>query len=78
MRPVKPISIYVVPIINIEHDGRIFAREIYGCEVGSPFYIFDGARYELTNEERHALEKVLGKEIRHGDDQADSHCMHTP
>ena len=78
MRPVKPISIYVVPKINIEHDGRIFALEIYGCEVGSPFYIFDGARYELKNEERHALEKVLGKEIRHGDDQADSHCMHTP
>ena len=74
----KTVSIYAVPKINIEHDGRIFALEIYGCEVGSPFYMFDGARYELTNEERHALEKVLGKEIRHGDDQADSHCMHTP
>ena len=56
----RTISIYVVPKINIEHDGKIFAREIHGCEIGSPFYIFDGARHELTADEIEELRRRTG------------------
>ena len=74
----RTISIYSRPYINVESDGIIYACQIYGEDSDTPYFFFDGARYELKNEERHALEKVLGKEIWHGDDQTDPYCMHTP
>ena len=43
------------PYINIESDGIIYACQIYGEDSDTPYFIFDGARHELTDEEKEAL-----------------------
>ena len=51
----KTISIYQRAYINIESDGIIYACQIYGEDSDTPYFFFDGARHELTDEEKEAL-----------------------
>ena len=51
----RTISIYSRPYINIESEGIIYACQIYGEDSDTPYFFFDGARYELTDEEKEAL-----------------------
>ena len=51
----RTISIYSRPYINVESDGIIYACQIYGEDTDTPYFIFDGARHELTDEEKEAL-----------------------
>ena len=51
----KTISIYQRAYINIESDGIIYACLICGEDTDTPYFIFDGARHELTDEEKEAL-----------------------
>jgi len=51
----RTISIYSRPYINIESDGIIYACQIYGEDSDTPYFFFDGARHELTDEEKEAL-----------------------
>ena len=57
----KTISIYQRAYINIESDGIIYAREIYDADSDFPFYIFDGARHELTADEKEELRNAIQK-----------------
>ena len=56
----RTISIYSRPYINIESEGIIYAREIYDADSDFPFYIFDGARHELTADEIEELRRRTG------------------
>ena len=51
----RTISIYSRPYINVESEGIIYACQIYGEDTDTPYFIFDGARHELTEEEREVL-----------------------
>ena len=56
----RTISIYSRPYINVESDGIIYACQIYGEDSDFPFYIFDGARHELTADEIEELRRRTG------------------
>lgn len=55
----KTINIYSVPCINVEFDGIIHALRIHEPPGDVPHYLFDGARYELTEEEVERLREVM-------------------
>ena len=57
----RTISIYSRPYINIESDGIIYACQIYGEDTDTPYFIFDGARHELTDEEIEELRRNAQK-----------------
>ena len=55
----RTISIYQRPYINIESDGIIYACLICGADTDTPYFLFDGARHELTKEECETLKGVM-------------------
>ena len=57
----RTISIYSRPYINIESEGIIYACQIYGEDSDTPYFIFDGARHELTDEEIKELRRNAQK-----------------
>ena len=57
----RTISIYKRAYINIECEGIIYACLICGADTDTPYFLFDGARYDLTDEERETLKGVMGK-----------------
>ena len=57
----RTISIYSRPYINVESDGIIYACQIYGEDTDTPYFIFDGARHELTDEEIEELRRNAQK-----------------
>ena len=57
----RTISIYSRPYINVESDGIIYACQIYGEDSDTPYFFFDGARYELTDEEIEELRRNAQK-----------------
>ena len=57
----RTISIYSRPYINVESDGIIYACQIYGEDSDTPYFIFDGARHELTDEEIKELRRNAQK-----------------
>ena len=57
----RTISIYSRPYINVESDGIIRARQIYGEDSDTPYFFFDGARHELTDEEIEELRRNTQK-----------------
>ena len=57
----RTISIYKRAYINIECEGIIYACLICGTDTDAPYFLFDGARHELTKEECEILKGVMGK-----------------
>ena len=57
----KTISIYQRAYINIESEGIIYACQIYGEDSDTPYFFFDGARHELTDEEIEELRRNAQK-----------------
>ena len=57
----RTISIYSRPYINVESEGIIYACQIYGEDTDTPYFIFDGARHELTDEEIEELRRNAQK-----------------
>lgn len=57
----RTISIYQRAYINIECEGIIYACLICGTDTDNPYFLFDGARHELTKEECETLKGVMGK-----------------
>ena len=55
----RTISIYQRAYINIECEGIIYACLICGTDTDTPYFLFDGARHELTKEERETLKGVM-------------------
>ena len=57
----RTISIYTRAYINIESDGIIYACQIYGEDSDTPYFFFDGARHELTADEKEELRNAIQK-----------------